>query len=162
MVLRHLYIEHDNKKRQQEADARELVPYQEYLDEAIERALAHEREILAPRGERTPRPQISLAKALVKLPIKSLGAVENRFLEVRREKRLKDQFKRKFLHWLRTTKPHLESHDPQEHVQRFAKTFKGPMRKAREEGYREGRRIAREEQEASRTKLAGRDGKTMD
>ena len=100
--------------------------------------------------------------ALVKLPFKSLGALEDRFLEVRREKRLADQFRREFLHWLRTTKPYLESHDPQEHVQRFSKTFKGPMRKAREEGYREGRRIAREEQEASRTKLAPRDGNPTD
>ncbi len=162
MVLRHLYIEHDNKKRQQEADDRELAPYQDYLDEAIERALAQEREILEPRGERMPRTQISLAKALVKLPIKSLGALEDRFLEVRREKRLKNQFRREFLHWLRTTKPHLASHDPQKHVRRFADIYKTPFRKAYEEGYREGRRIWREEQEASRTNLAGRDGNTTD
>ena len=158
MGLRHLYIEHDNKKRQQEADARELVPYQEYLDEAIERALAHEREILAPRGERTPRPQISLAKALVKLPIKSLGALEDRFLEVRREKRLKDQFRRKFLHWLRTTKPYLDSHDPQEHVRRFSEIYKGPILKAYEEGYEEGREESRRNRAAALAKSTRHDG----
>ena len=161
MVLRHLYIQHENKKRQQEADDRELAPYQDYLDEAIERVLAQERAILAPRREVGRRPQISLAKALVKLPLKSIQELDDRIWDLRREKRLADQFRREFLDWLRTTKPYVVSHDPQEHVQRFSKTFKGPFQKAREEGIREGRRIAREEREAAKTNIAGReDGDT--
>ena len=162
MVLRYLYIQHENKKRQQEVDDRELAPYQEYLDEAIERALAQEREILTPRGERKRRPQISLAKALVKLPIKSLQEFDNRLWIARREKRLKDQFRREFLHWLRTTKPHPDSHDPQEHVNRFDGKFEWPILNAYEEGIIEGHRSAREEKEAPRTKFASRDRNTTD
>ena len=162
MVLRYWYIQHENKKRQQEADARELAPYLDYLDEAIERMLAQERAVLARRRARRRHIQISLLEALVKLPLKSLETLESRFWEAQYPKTLADELKREFRDWLRTTKPYLDSHDPQEHVRRFAKTFKGPMRKAREEGYREGRRIAREDQEASRTNLAGRDGNTTD
>ena len=124
MVLRYLYIQHENKKRQQEVDDRELAPYQAHLDEAIERGLALEREINArPRG-RGQRPQISLTGALVKLPLKSLQELDNRLWLARREKRLADQFRREFLHWLRTTKPHLDLDDPQEYVSRFAGKFK--------------------------------------
>ena len=138
MVLRDWYIQHENKKRQKEVDDRDLAPYQEYLNEAIERAWAQEREILGRREERRRRPRISLAEALVKLPIKSLGSLEDRFWDVQREKRRADQYRREFLHWLRTTKPHLGLHDPQEQVQRFSEIYKTPFLKAYEEAYQQG------------------------
>ena len=138
MVLRDWYIQHESKKRQQEADDRELAPYADYLDEAIERVLAKEREIRAPRRERTRRPQISLAKALVKLPTKSLEALVDRHWKGQREKHLADQFRREFLNWVRTTKPHLDSSDPQEHVRRFSESYKTPLIKAYEEAYQQG------------------------
>ena len=138
MVLRYWYIQHENKKRQKEVDDRDLSPYQEYLNEAIERAWAQEREILGRREERRRRPRISLAEALVKLPIKSLGSLEDRFWDVQREKRRADQYRREFLHWLRTTKPHLGLHDPQEQVQRFSEIYKTPFLKAYEQAYQQG------------------------
>ena len=97
MVLRDWYVYRENRKRQEEADARELTPYQDYLDEAIERALAQERALLARRRARRRRAQISLLEALVKLPLKSLETLESRFWKAQYPKTLVDEFKREFL-----------------------------------------------------------------
>ena len=113
MVLRDWYIYRENRTRQELADARELAPYQVFLDEAIELMLAQERAILARRRARRRRTQISLLEALVKLPLKSLETLESRFWEAQYPKTLADELKREFLDCLRTTKPYLDSHDPQ-------------------------------------------------
>ena len=143
MVLRDWYIHRANTKRQEEADARELAPYQAYLDKAIKRLLAEERTIRVHRRGRTRHPQISLVKALLKLPSKSLGALEDRFWEARYPKNTANHFKRAFLEWLRTPNPPIVSHDPQEHVRRFSEIHKTPFLKGYEEGYRQGREEAR-------------------
>lgn len=156
MVLRHLYIQHENKKRQQEIDDRELAPYQDYLDETIERALARERAILTPKRGRNQRSRISLAEALVKLPLKSMQELDNRLWLARREKRLADQFRREFLEWLRTTKPNPDAHDPQERVRLFARKFKWPILNA----YEQGRRDEREALSASHDESNHRNAKT--
>ena len=156
MVLRDWYIQHESKKRQEEADARELAPYRDYLDEAFEHALDQERAILKGSRSKRPRRRISLAEALIKLPLKSIQDVENRFWEAQRGKDLDDQFRREFLNWLRTTKPHLGPHDPQERVQRFSETFKGPVREAYEEGYGAAREEMRRSESANRAKSTDR------
>ena len=97
MVLRDWYVYRENRTRQEEADTRELTPYQDYLDEAIERMLAQERTILARRRARRRRAQISLLEALVKLRLKSLETLESRFWEAQYPKTLVDEFKREFL-----------------------------------------------------------------
>ena len=158
MVLRYWYIQHENKKRQQEADARELAPYLDYLDEAIERMLAQERAVLARRRARRRHIQISLLEALVKLPLKSLETLESRFWEAQYPKTLADELKREFRDWLRTTKPYLDSHDPQEHVRRFSEIYKGPILKAYEEGYEEGREESRRNRAAALAKSTRHDG----
>lgn len=159
MVLRDWYIHRANTKRQEQSDACELAPYQEYLDEAIDRLLARERTIRVHHLGRTRRPQISLAQTLVKLPIKSLSALEDRFCEARYSKNTADQLRRAFLEWLATTKPHLDSPDPQEHVRRFSEIHKTPFLKGYDEGYREGGEAARRNRATQRAQPTENNGK---
>ena len=150
MVIRHLLIQHEKKKQQQEIDDLALAPYREYLDEAIESALVQEREDRASNLSRRRRPRISLAKAIVKLPTKSLGALEDRFWDARFEKRFAERFRHEFLDWLRTAEPYLESHEPRKLVQHFAKLFDDPIQMAYERGVQAGREELRNEQANAR------------
>ena len=164
MVLRDWYIQHEAKKRRQEAVDAELAPYRDYLEAAFERAMEKQREILARSRGRRRRPQISLAAALVKLPIKAIGELEGRYWKGQREKQDADRFKREFLNWVRTTEPHLDSRDPQEHVRRFSESYKTPLVKAYEEAYQQGRAQgladARRERAAARGQPDRRRGET--
>ena len=160
MVLRHLYIQHENKKRQQEADAAELAPYADCLNHEFERLLRQEREILERHSARRRRVRISLAKALLKLPVKSISELDHRFWEKRHRKHRADQFRLGFLGWIRRINPPDGRENPSKYVRIYAQNNKGPLLEAYEKGLEEGRRIAREELKASRTKLTGRDGNT--
>ena len=158
MVLRHLYIQHENNKRQQEADAAELAPYLDSLNREFERLLRQEREISERHSAKRRRAQISLATALLKLPIKSIRELDHRFWEKRHRKYRADQFRIGFLAWIRRIKPPDGPENPSKYVRIYGQNNKGPLLEAYEKGLEEGHRIAREELETSRTKLKGRDG----
>ena len=120
--------------------------------------LAQERAILARRRARRRRTQITLLEALVKLALKSLETLESRFWEAQYPKTLAEELKRGFRDWLRTTKPYLDSHDPQEHVRRFSEIYKGPILKSYEEGYKQGREESRRNRAAALAKSTRHDG----
>ena len=146
MVLRHLLEKRDARKEREDELAAELAPYEGYLHQEFERMLAEEREILERHRANGSRAEITLATALLKLPIKSLSAIDDRFRNRRIRKSRAVQFRRQFLEWLWRTTPSEVCDDPLKLVLQYHREHKGPLLEAYEKGFERGRQLLREQQ----------------